>query len=197
MALTNYNRLAIALDPPRPTLNFKEVIEYSSLAKFDILQDTRGIVRDRIWAQPSYRVVMAYYFKMKCAREETKRLNVEITRLRTFIRDDSALHSQAIKTLQVTDPGLATVLSHWWKLQAQVNRVHLARLDATARLPGYTGAIGCGVRHGHLSPVGDVDSQTQGADVPLGQVDIEAGRLDEEQLQDALNIISDFISNAQ
>ena len=36
-ALTNYNCLAAALDPPQPILNFKEVIEYSSLAEFDIL----------------------------------------------------------------------------------------------------------------------------------------------------------------
>jgi len=195
-ALTNYNRLAAALDPPRPILNFKEVIEYSSLAEFDILRDTRGTVQSRIWAQPSYRTAMAYYFKVKCARAEIKRLNVEITRLRTFIRDDEALHSQVIKTLRTTNPGLATVLSHQWELRAQLNLIHLARLDSAGRLHGYTGAVQCGTRKGHSSPVGDVYSQVQRAD-DLGHVETDAGLLGEEDLQDALNLISDFISNAQ
>jgi hypothetical protein len=108
-ALTNYN---IAQDPPQPTLDFKEVIEYSSLTEFDILWNTHGSVQSCIWTQPSYQAAMAYYFKMKCACEEIKQLNVEITRLQTFVHDDGILHSQAIKTFQTTDPGLMTVMSH-------------------------------------------------------------------------------------
>ena len=179
--LTNYNHLAAVLDPPRPILNFKEVIEYSSLAEFDILRDTRGTVQSHIWAQPSYQTAMAYYFKIKYAWEEIKRLNVEITRLWTFICDDKALHSQVIKTLWTTDPGLATVLSHQWELLAQLNLVHLACLNSAGRLPGYTGAVQCGTRKGHSSPIGDVYSQVQRAD-DLGCVETDAGLLGEEFL---------------
>ena len=139
---------------------------------------------------------MAYSFKIKCAREEIKWLNVEITQLWTFIRDDKALHSQVIKTLQTTDPGLATLLLHQWELCAQLNLVHLARLDSAACLPGYTGAVQCGMRKGHSSPISDVYSQVQRAD-DLGHVEMDTGLLGEENLQDTLNLISDFISNVQ
>jgi len=71
-ALDTYNRLAKTLNPPRPSLDFKEVLDYSSLAEFDLLRDTRGTVQTRIWAQPAYRVAMGLHFKRKCARGEIK-----------------------------------------------------------------------------------------------------------------------------
>jgi len=49
-ALDAYNCLAHALEPPHPQLNFKDIIEYSSLAEFDLLRDTRGSVQMRPWA---------------------------------------------------------------------------------------------------------------------------------------------------
>lgn len=185
------------MDPPRPALNFKEIIEYSSLAEFDILRDTRGTVQSRIWAQPSYRAAMAYYFKMKCARKEIKRLNIEITRLRSFIRDDTALHSYTITALRSTNPGLATVLSHQWELRARVNLVHLARLNALACIPGYTGTTACGMRIGQSY----LDAELPGVEDSLREMDIDGEAAvdlsDDEGLQDALNAVSDFISNVQ
>jgi hypothetical protein len=69
-ALDTYNRLAKTLDPPRPSLDFKEVLDYSSLAEFDLLRDTRGTVQTRVWAQPAYRAAMGLHFKRECARRE-------------------------------------------------------------------------------------------------------------------------------
>lgn len=143
-ALTNYNRLAKTLDPPRPDLNFQEVLLYSSLAEFDLLRDTRNTVQSRVWAQPAYRIAMACYYKVRCARVELKRANAEIMRLRTFIRDDTALHEGVINSLFVTDHGLSVVLSHRWELRSAVNHIHLARLNAITNLPGYTGSRVCG-----------------------------------------------------
>ena len=121
---------------------------------------------------------------------------MEITQLQTFIHDDKALHSQVIKTLQTTDPRLATVLSHQWELCAQLNLVHLVHLDSAAHLSGYTGAVQCGTHKGHSSPASDVYSQVQRTD-DLGHIEMDRGLLDEEDLQDVLNPISDFISNTQ
>ena len=53
-ALNTYNRLVKTLNPPRPSLDFKEVLDYSSLAEFDLLRDTRGTVQTRVWAQPAW-----------------------------------------------------------------------------------------------------------------------------------------------
>ena len=70
-------------------------------------------------------------------------------------------------------------------------------LDATACLPGYSGTIECGMWQGHLPSVGSVDIQVHRVNVPLGQIDVEVDQLDQEQLQDTLNIILDFISNVR
>src|ERR1700723_3037723 len=74
MALDTYNCLAKTLNPPRPSLDFKEVLDYSSLAEFDLLRDTHGTAQTRVWAQPAYRVAMGLHFKRKCACGEIEQL---------------------------------------------------------------------------------------------------------------------------
>jgi hypothetical protein len=193
-ALDTYNRLAKTLNPPRPSLDFKEVLDYSSLAEFDLLRDTRGTVQTRIWAQPAYRVAMGLHFKRKCARGEIKRLNVEITRLRTFIRDDEVSHSKSIDAIRDSDPGLAAVMAHQWALRCEVNHIHLARLSAIADLPGYTGSQSCGARKGHSH----LDSVSVAA-TQMGHIrpEDDGDLLDDEVLQNEYNTVTDFIANAQ
>ena len=192
-ALDTYNRLAKTLNPPRPSLDFKEVLDYSSLAEFDLLRDTRGTVQSRVWAQPAYRGAMGLYFKMKCAHGEIKRLNIEITRLRTFIRDDEMSHSKSIDAIQHSDPGLAAVIAYQWALRREVNCIHLARLSAIAHLPGYTGSQGCGVRKGHLQPDPVAVAATQ-----MGHVQLEddGDLFDDDVLQNEYNVVTDFIANS-
>lgn len=193
-ALDTYNRLAKTLDPPRPSLDFKEVLDYSSLAEFDLLRDTRGTVQTRVWAQPAYRAAMGLHFKRECARREIERLNIEITRLRTFIRDDEVSHSQSIDAIRDSDPGLMAVMAHQWALRHEVNQIHLAYLSAVADLPGYTGSQSCGARKGHLH----LDSVFV-ATMHMGHVRLEddADLLDDEVLQNEYNTVTDFIANAQ
>jgi hypothetical protein len=193
-ALDTYNRLAKTLNPPRPSLDFKEVLDYSSLAEFDLLRDTRGTVQTRIWAQPAYRVAMGLHFKRKCAHGEIKRLNVEITRLRTFIRDDEVSHSKSIDAIRDSDPGLAAVMAHQWALRCEVNHIHLARLSAIADLPGYTGSQSCGARKGHSH----LDSVSVAA-TQMGHIrpEDDGDLLDDEVLQNEYNTVTDFIANAQ
>ena len=38
MALKYYNRAAALLDPPQPRLHWQEVVEYTTLAEFDLLR---------------------------------------------------------------------------------------------------------------------------------------------------------------
>ncbi|KAJ7151899.1 hypothetical protein C8R43DRAFT_1087929 [Mycena crocata] len=87
-AIDRYNTAAIMLDPPMPLLSWDQVVEYAFLADFDILRDTRAEVQARPWTRPAYRLAMDRYFKILRAREEIKRLNVEIPRVITWIRDE-------------------------------------------------------------------------------------------------------------
>ncbi|KAJ7156602.1 hypothetical protein C8R43DRAFT_883952 [Mycena crocata] len=87
--IDRYNAAAIVMSPPMPELTWEQVVEYAFLANFDILRDTRAEIRSRPWTRPLYRLAMDRYFKILRAREEIKRLNVEIPRVITWIRDEN------------------------------------------------------------------------------------------------------------
>jgi hypothetical protein len=109
-ALQNYNVAAQALAPPRPALSWDDVVEYAFLADFDLLSDTRSDVRLRVWAKPASRILMDQHFKMERAREEIVRLNVEVPRLTTYIRDEEAFLLQQEELLSQSDPPLSRQL---------------------------------------------------------------------------------------
>ncbi|KAJ7429411.1 hypothetical protein B0H11DRAFT_2409247 [Mycena galericulata] len=88
-AIERYNTAASSLHPPMPHLSWEQVVDYAFLADFDILRDTRAEVQSRPWTRPAYRLSMDRYFKILRAREEIKRLNVEIPRVVTWIRDEN------------------------------------------------------------------------------------------------------------
>ncbi|KAJ7885831.1 hypothetical protein B0H13DRAFT_1889454 [Mycena leptocephala] len=87
-AIDSYNSAAVLLHPPMPHLTWEQVVEYAFLTDFDILRDTCAEVQSRPWTRPAYRLAMDRYFRILRAREEIKRLNVEIPRVVTWIRDE-------------------------------------------------------------------------------------------------------------
>ncbi|KAJ7315101.1 hypothetical protein DFH08DRAFT_926900 [Mycena albidolilacea] len=70
------------------SLTWEQVVEYTFLADFDILRDTRAEVQSRPWTRPGYWLAMDTYFKIERAKEEITWLNIEIRRLVTWIRDE-------------------------------------------------------------------------------------------------------------
>jgi len=69
-ALEHYNVAARALSPPRCMLTLEEVVEYTFLSDFQLLQDTREDISQRPWASPTARLALDTYFKMCRAQEE-------------------------------------------------------------------------------------------------------------------------------
>ena len=143
-ALQNYNAAAQALVPPRPPLSWDDVVEYAFLADFDLLSDTRADVRLKIWAKPASRILMDQHFKMKRAREEILRLNVEIPRLVTYIRDEEAFLLQQEELLSETDPPLSRQLRLRRLKLIRSNDLHIHRFNKLASLPGFSGSINPG-----------------------------------------------------
>lgn len=131
---------------------------------------------------------MASYYKVQCARKELERTNIEITRLRTFIRDDGILHRKVINSLRATDNGLATVLTHKWELRSAINNVHLNRLNAVADLPGYTGSLHCGTRIGGAAVLEEGDQRAQ-------VTNEEEDDVDDDVYQDNLNSLTDYVAS--
>ncbi|KAJ7910379.1 hypothetical protein B0H13DRAFT_1615716 [Mycena leptocephala] len=77
-ALDRYNAAAAALDPPRGTLSWSEVIDFTFLGDFDILRDPEGNAALQPWVTPGAQELMDTHFKIERAKEEIHHLNIEI-----------------------------------------------------------------------------------------------------------------------
>jgi hypothetical protein len=148
-SLARYNEQAAKLKPPRPSLTWKEIVEYSFLGEFDLLRNSRSDVREELWTQPARREATVKFYKLCRAREELVQLNVEIPRLRTSIHDETLHTNKVISDLSLTNPALCSELHRRWKIRSSVNMRHLSRLDKIERSVGFTGKQGLiGVRLG-------------------------------------------------
>jgi hypothetical protein len=192
-ALDAYNQLACTLEPPHPQLDFKEIITYSSFAEFDLLRDTRGNAQTRLWAQPAYWEVMGLYFKRECARYEIKRLHIEIRRLQTSIHNESILYTTTIYSLN-DNPSLQVALRKKWSIRSQVNDIHLWRLSELLKSPGFTGPTSAGTRKG-VTPTVEQLTETLGG-IRVNEEDDEQGRLEDDDTQQWVNDIMDYISSS-
>ncbi|KIK64787.1 hypothetical protein GYMLUDRAFT_56771 [Collybiopsis luxurians FD-317 M1] len=88
-ALNDYNNAASSMNPPRPILNWEEVVDHSFLSEFDILRDTCEDIRQRPWAQPATRTLITQFFKTIRAEEELHCVHQEIRRLYSFMRQET------------------------------------------------------------------------------------------------------------
>jgi hypothetical protein len=147
-AITRYNEQAAKLNPPRPPLSWKEIVEYSFLGEFDLLRHARADVRQEPWAQPARRAATANYFNLCRAEEEITCLNTEIQRLCTSIHDETLHVERTIARLSTTDHRLCSEMRRWWALRSSVNQVHRHCLDALKKSPDYSGNKGIGTRLG-------------------------------------------------
>ncbi|KAJ7108828.1 hypothetical protein C8R44DRAFT_884859 [Mycena epipterygia] len=136
-ALAEYNIASGQLNPPREQLTWPQVIQTVCLAEFDILRDTRTDIRNLAWTNPSRREARLLYFDIKRAKEEIQRLNIEITRLITFMIDDHVDYWRAIRANIITNPHLAREMSEQWKYRTAINRsiVSASELNLNAPLP--------------------------------------------------------------
>ncbi|KAF6763562.1 hypothetical protein DFP72DRAFT_986482 [Ephemerocybe angulata] len=134
-ALDHYNKAAQALKPRRPKLTWDEVVEYAFLADFDLLRNSREDIRARPWAQPVNRALRDRYFKIRRAREEIKRLNIEIKRVVTHIQDEENFLLAAEDKHRATDPIIAHHIRNYRLERTRFSAVHLRRFNELAKLP--------------------------------------------------------------
>ncbi|KIJ58762.1 hypothetical protein HYDPIDRAFT_163072 [Hydnomerulius pinastri MD-312] len=144
-AIDHYNITARALSPPRRVLTYEEVIEYAFLADFDLLRDTREDISQRPWASPSARLALDTYFKMCRAEEEIERLDVEIHRFVTYLRDEDRYLRGCVELLWASHPALAYQVFLHRNVRARFNGEHLKKLAQLLSLPGFSGSLSPGV----------------------------------------------------
>lgn len=143
-ALSKYNNAAASLNPPAPQLTWEKVVEYTVLAEFDLLRDTRQDVRQKPWAISQNRVLRDEWFKMERAREEVERLNIEVRRLITYIRDENQFLRERESAVEVSDPPLAHQIMLYRLERARFNSFHKQQLLKLANIPEFTGDMNPG-----------------------------------------------------
>jgi hypothetical protein len=154
-AIERYNNAAAALDPPMHSVSWEQVVEYAFLADFDILRDTRAEVQSKPWSRPAYRLAMDRYFKTLRAREEIKRLNIEIRRVITWIRDENCFLRRMERSMRViegkteeqieVDALMAVQVRLYREQRGRFDAGHLENFWKLAQTPGFTGSLRCGV----------------------------------------------------
>ncbi|KAG0702088.1 hypothetical protein DFH29DRAFT_982445 [Suillus ampliporus] len=132
-ALNRYNKYAAQLKSPRPPITWEQVVEFSQLAKFDLLRDTDNQLQDKRWAIPHNHQASAKYFDLQRCKEE-------------IIQDDTLNFPVVIAQLRLSDPPLAGEVQRRWDHICSVNYFHLSRIAQIEALPGYSGGRAAGTR---------------------------------------------------
>lgn len=138
-AVNKYNAAARALTPPRPTITTAEVLNRTFLSEFDLFRDSRNDVRTKPWADPTTRLYIDQYFQLVRAKEEVERLNVEIRRMKTWMRDDEAYLKAAIERLRPENPDVAFEIQRRLRVESLVHIRIAAQLKEVESYRGYTG----------------------------------------------------------
>lgn len=185
-SLDRYNAAARALRPPRTTLKWDDVVEYAFLSDFNLLRDTRQDIWSRQWATPAGRLALDTHFKILRAREEINRLNIEIWRVATHIRDEDLFLRAQANALRLTAPHLAHQITVYRMVRGRFNSHHICRIKEIAALTGFTGlaSVGEALEAPWLCPVAAGDAE---ADVEenVGHEDVNTSTHKErEDLQD-------------
>ncbi|KIK80743.1 hypothetical protein PAXRUDRAFT_36097 [Paxillus rubicundulus Ve08.2h10] len=158
-ALEKYNKLAPLQTPPRPILQYNDIVSYAVLAEFDLIKYSRHDVLAKPWSNPTHREMAIKYLKVLRAEEEIVRLNVEIHRLQTWVNDEDAHIKAAASRLEVTNP-LAAEIWGLYHRQRRVNDVHRSRLAGIYKLKGYSGFVYNGTEED--GDVSDVEEEELG-----------------------------------
>jgi hypothetical protein len=88
---------------------------------------------------------MDLHFKISRAKEEIGRLNVEIRRVATYLRDEDCYLRTCEAQIQEFNPQLAHQVALHRSERGRFNAHHLRRLTEISQLSGFTGTIVPGV----------------------------------------------------
>ena len=190
-ATETYNRAARALDPPRPPLDWAQVSRYSFLEEFSLLRNTRRDISNVPWADPVIRETMKKFFRVRRAREEVQRCNVEIRRLFTSIYNEARRYSGVLEALAGQDSPVFGAVSEYSTRRGRVNALLLAQIQQVFSLDGFTGTTTLGHRKG--SQCSREDNELGGGDY-TDDHDAEGEDADDME-NNQINSILDFLTS--
>ncbi|KAF8178302.1 hypothetical protein K438DRAFT_1908475 [Mycena galopus ATCC 62051] len=139
LELTKVNQSGLAaevLDPPGRLLTWAEVVNYTFLADFDLLRSPDTTSSIRAWATPAARQLLDSYHKLQRAREEIPKLNIEIRRFMTYMKDERAFLVDRESEIRAEDPVLAFFVRKYQNRRAMRKKLGAA----------FTGTLQPGIR---------------------------------------------------
>ncbi|KAJ6461948.1 hypothetical protein C8R47DRAFT_1180494 [Mycena vitilis] len=181
-ALGRYNTAARALVPPRRTLTWEEVVDYTFLSDFDILRDPMANAEIRSWAIPAARELMDHYFKLERAKEEIQRLDIEIRRVITYIGDEKEFLVRREAEIMEEDPVLAYFVGKYRMERGRFDDIHMQRFQALKKKlgPKFTGSLEPGTRRAKIN----VTRTKEGARSVQEEMEVPVGESEEDQWVD-------------
>src|SRR5882724_5225129 len=114
---------ALALNPPHPKLTWVQIVEYTTIAEFELL--CMGVwMTFAIWSGPIPGIVrpLSVISQLLHAQEENTHLNVEIKRLATWLIDEPLKLDSAIELCTQNDLLLAAAISNFAHECKHINR---------------------------------------------------------------------------
>lgn len=146
-AVTAYNKAADALEPKRPHVKWEQVSKLTFIEEFALLRDTRNDIRGKGWTDPTNRELIKSWNRIKRAREEVIRCQIETRRIHTAIVDEHKLFDHVLSETDPTDP-LLVALEAFFQRRRSLDAHILRRIYQIYALPWWTGPKGPGVRLG-------------------------------------------------
>jgi hypothetical protein len=138
------------MNPPRSALTWNDVVNMATLAEFDLLQDVKNSILSETWADPDVREAMSFHFRLKRAREEIQRLNIEIQRQTTYMQDEYLLYLRTVRRLQAEDPNLSAYINKEATYRSTMFSNVTYYILKTSQLLNFSGTIQPGRRKGSL-----------------------------------------------
>lgn len=196
-ALKAFNSAAAAVGAEK--LDFKTVINYAFVSQFNLLRNARQDIRSKPWSKASNRYLMDKLFERDHAREEIARLNVEVARLRTWIRDEDHDFRAAVSSVRDTDGDLAAEIEQQARRRFRIHEHILKTLHSLERTTGFTGTRipGQSVEWGALEADSDRPSSHpgEGSISQLNSQQLSDDESDVDEGEDRLDRVVNALNN--
>lgn len=194
-----YNSAALALNPPRPTLNWSKASHYSFLEDFELLRDPWNDICNKPWATPVVRAVMKQALHIQRAHEKVENCNIEVCRLHMHILHESANLQRIVHSLEEQRDPITGAVNDYTVWRLHTNEQLLAHIKQIHSLQGFTGSIIPGI-HAGQPPPGPLNTAKEGLHpIDSDEDDDESGAAkeleDEEEMQGQYSGLVDFVSN--
>lgn len=195
-AVSAYNSAALALYPPRPTLDWSTASHYTFLEDFELLRDSRNDIRERPWATPVVRAAMKQAQRIDRAREEIVNCNVAVRRLLTHVLDETADLKKIARDLADEGSFIAGAVEEYRIRRTSANSHILSHIQQIHHLDGYTGSVSPGIRVGRSKAPYYNNGDTSLSDDENDAEHIEDCLEDEgEDTQEEYNQLFNFVSD--